>query len=265
MYIEDEWGKLKTVIIGRSEEYLNSDKSEKQKKTEMNVLNKIQEIMEGKNIKVIKPKYIKDLDINQSLWVRDSSIVIGNQFILLQLQNNNTRRKLEYKTVHFSKNIIQKNKEIKIEGGDIIQMKTALFIGINKRTDINGYRWIKQLFPEKHVIKISHKALHLDCCFSILPNRIVLYSEKYINRLPAYCFKNFKCINIDELIIGDPNLSTNFIFLDNNTILIDNQSRFKNIRKLLKDLGFEIIIINLQKIWKYGGSVRCLTQPLVRE
>mgnify|MGYP003688700409 FL=1 len=30
MYIEDEWGKLKTVIIGRSEEYLNSAKSEKQ-------------------------------------------------------------------------------------------------------------------------------------------------------------------------------------------------------------------------------------------
>ena len=26
MYIEDEWGKLKTVIIGRSEEYLNSTK-----------------------------------------------------------------------------------------------------------------------------------------------------------------------------------------------------------------------------------------------
>ena len=57
MYIEDEWGKLKTVIIGRSEEYLNSDKSEKQKETEMSILNKIQEIMEGKNIKVIKPKY----------------------------------------------------------------------------------------------------------------------------------------------------------------------------------------------------------------
>ena len=59
MYIEDEWGKLKTVIIGRSEEYLNSDKSEKQKETEMNVLNKIQEIMEGKNIKVIKTKVYK--------------------------------------------------------------------------------------------------------------------------------------------------------------------------------------------------------------
>jgi hypothetical protein len=57
MYIEDEWGKLKTVIIGRSEEYLNSTKSEKQKETEMSILNKIQEIMEGKNIKVIKPKY----------------------------------------------------------------------------------------------------------------------------------------------------------------------------------------------------------------
>ena len=262
MYIEDEWGKLKTVILGSSQKYLNYDKTDKQNIIEKNVLKEIKEIMEKMGIKVIQPTLIKELDIEESLWVRDSSIVIGKQFILMQLQDE---RKLEYKTVDINKNITQKNTKIKIEGGDIIQMKNIIFIGINKRTNIYGYRWLKNVFPNKRIIKINHTALHLDCCFSILPNKMILYSNKYITDLPSFCYKNFNCINVDNMIVGDTNLSTNFLFLDKNTILVDNQYRFKNIRKLLKKLDFEIIIVNLQKMWKYGGSIRCLTQPLIRD
>lgn len=155
MYIEDEWGKLKTVILGSSTKYSDYKKTDKQNKIENNVLKEIQDIMEKRNIKVIKPKYIKGVDITESLWVRDSSIVIGKQFILMQLQNNVEKRKLEYKTVNLYKNIIQKNEEIKIEGGDIIQMKDTIFIGIHKRTNIFGYKWLKNLFPNKKIIKYT--------------------------------------------------------------------------------------------------------------
>jgi N-dimethylarginine dimethylaminohydrolase len=88
----------------------------------------------------------------------------------------------------------------------------------------------------------------LDCCFSILPNNIILYSKKYISSLPSFCYRNFNCINVDDIIVGDTNLSTNFLFLDKNTILTDNQYRFKNVRKLLKRLDFEIIIVDLKKM-----------------
>ena len=97
MYIENEWCKLRKVILGSAKKYLNYDKSEKQNKIEKGVLKEIQDIMEKKNIEVIQPKYIKDLDIKESLWVRDSSIVIDNQYILMQLQDDCDKRKLEYK------------------------------------------------------------------------------------------------------------------------------------------------------------------------
>lgn len=264
MYIHDEWGKLNKIILGSSKKYLNHNKSDKQIETEEKILKNIKNILEKQNIKVIQPKYIKDLDIDQSLWVRDSSIVIDNQLLLLPLQNNIERRLLEYKTIPYNKNvIIPPNKEIKIEGGDIIQLNDILFIGIYKRTNVLGYRWLKNLFLNKKIIKINHTALHLDCCFSILPNKVILYSKKYIHELPSFVSNHFYCINIDNLLKGEPNLATNFIFLDKNTILIDN--RFKPIHKLLESFGFKLIIVNLQNIWKYGGSIRCLTQPLIRE
>lgn len=263
MYIHDEWGKLKKVILGNSQKYSNYTKSDKQNKIEKIVLKEIQNILEKYHIKVIQPKYINDLDIEQSLWVRDSSIVIDDQLILLPLQNNIEKRKLEYKTIPFTKNIIiPPKKEIKLEGGDIIQLNNIIFIGIHQRTNIFGYNWIKELYSNKTIIKINHKALHLDCCFSILPNKVILYSKKYINELPKFVSTYFYCINIDSFIKGETNLATNFLFLDNNTILIDN--RFKQIHKLLQSFGYNIIIVNLQNIWKYGGSIRCLTQPLIR-
>lgn len=214
--------------------------------------------MEKKKIEVIQPKYIKDLDITESLWVRDSSIVIDDTYILMQLQD---KRKLEYKTVSFSKHITQNNDNIKIEGGDIIQMNDVIFIGIHKRTNLLGYRWLKQLFPNKKFIKINHTTLY--CCFSILPNKMILYSKKYIEKLPYFCHKHFKCINVDDIIMGDSNLSTNVLFLDENTILMD--SRFKKVSSLFKKLGFDIIVIDIKNMWKHGGSIRCLTQPLIRK
>ena len=66
-----------------------------------------------------------------------------------------------------------------------------------------------------------------------------------------------------KVVLADVNLDTWLV--DKNTILTDNQYRFKNVRELLKRLDFEIIIVDLKKMWKYGGSIRCLTQPLIRE
>lgn len=264
MNITNEWGKLKLVILGSSQKYLYYNKTHEQYKIYKETLNKIKLIMEKYNIKVIFPNYIKDLHIIQSLWVRDSSIIIDKQPILLQLDNfENKLRKLEYKTINFPKYILQNNDKIKLEGGDIIQMNDIIFVGIHKRSNIYGYRWLKQLFPNKRFIQIKHKALHLDCCFCILPNKTILYSKKYIETLPQFCYKHFNCINIDKYIKGDPNLATNFLFLDENNILIEQ--RFTPIIKILKQFNFNIITIDLKDIWKEGGSIRCLTQPLLRE
>lgn len=94
-------------------------------------------------------------------------------------------------------------------------------------------------------------------------NKTILYSKKYIETLPQFCYKHFNCINIDKYIKGDPNLGTNFLFLDENNILVEK--RFTPIINIPKQFNFNIITIDLKDIWKEGGSIRCLTQPLLRE
>jgi len=141
MFVNNEWSNLKIVILGINNEYKD-------------VLNVIKKKLEENNIKVVRPIPYKRLHITHSLWTRDSSIVIDNQAILLQLQNiDNEYRKLEYKTIPMTNSIIQNNDKIKLEGGDILQMKNKIFVGIHKRTNVLGYRWLKPYFQIKVLFK----------------------------------------------------------------------------------------------------------------
>jgi hypothetical protein len=48
MYIENEWGKLKKVILGSSQKYSSYNKSDEQNQIDKSVLKEIKEIMEKK-------------------------------------------------------------------------------------------------------------------------------------------------------------------------------------------------------------------------
>ena len=273
-YVNNEWFKINTIILGDFKPLSHCKKSKKQLECEKIILKNMEDEFKKNKVKVIKPVRINNLKIKQSLWTRDSSIVIDNKCILLP--SSKKTRYLEYKTIPFTKSIIpsyknknkneNKNDTINLEGGDIIQWYDTVFVGINERTNINGVNWLKKQFPLKKIIKIKHTTLHLDCCFSIIPNKILLYSKKYIETLPNICKTSFECINIDELINtnNDPKLGCNFLFLDKNKIMITDQHKFEPIRTLLKSYGFHLIIIKFYNLWRYGGAIRCLTQVFNR-
>ena len=262
--IKNEFGKLKTVLVGDPQPYL-SKKSAKQIFLEKNIISDLESILKKFGVKVLKPEYVKGLNIKQSLWCRDTSIKIDDQVILLQGSN---KRENEYKTLlNVHKNyIIQQDTKIKLEGGDIFQDENIVLVGLNDRTNRYGFNWIKNIFPNKKCIGIDHSTLHLDCCLAILPDKIILYSNRYIVKLPSFLKNNYKCINIDNLVDNrfDPNLATNFIYLDKNTIVCTDQPKFKKLRNFLNELGFKIIHLEFHNLWKFSGGVRCLVQAVER-
>lgn len=267
IFIEDEFSTLKTVILGDYRPYTLSTKKPQQINIDKQVLNDIEKVLISCNVNVIKPKYNKILNISQSMWVRDSSVVIDNSHILLK--GGSRGRKTEFKTINFNKSILfpyEENNNIRLEGGDIIQCKDIVFVGINKRTNILGYEWLVNNFRKKKIIPIYHDLLHLDCGFNILSNNFILYSKKYIKNIPEYCREKFKFVNIDKLINVnfDTNLATNFLSINPKTIIISNQLKFKLLRKYLEELGYNLILIDTKNIHNQSGSIRCLTCPLYR-
>lgn len=252
-----------SIILGNSKLWNLSEcsKSYIQYENEINkCLKEISNVFNnlGINTYTIDIKY----DKCNILWIRDMFVNLDDTIILFKCTKKSTElidRSNEYKLLKLfmPNHIICHNK---IEGGDIIETPSIIFCGIGIRTNHNGVKFLKK-YTNKEIIKIKHKALHLDCCFAVLHN-IIIYSEKYINYkdIPKKIIKKYKIIKLEDILTNvDVNLALNFVIVNNNIIISDN-SDFLNLHNFLNVLGYNVIKINSDIPMILGGSIRCLVQ-----
>ena len=276
IHVQCEWDTLKAIVVGSMDQYGYSKKECAPKKTIKDIIPRniileyLDKVLLDLNVNVIKPNSNKSIQTCKSLWVRDSATVIDYKLFLFP--GSAHKRRNEYQTYPF--NLTSTNKTIipplgsdmLIEGGDILQYHNLILIGLGKRTNILGIEWFKsKISKHKHVVIIPHVALHLDCCLTLLPTGKLYYSLRYIAELPD-CLRNmYDCINIDTIVNGDPNLAANILFVNPDTIITTDQRKFEPFRKKLANDGYNVIEIPYGTMWRYGGGIRCLTQPILRE
>lgn len=240
----------------------------------------IKKILKKINIEyVIFPcKYINGTNI-KLLWIRDLFINLDNNIQLLKcdkiIRENNhiIMQKLFQHHAYNNKTIMmyQTNESTLIEGGDIIEYKNILFIGLSKRTNMNGILFLeKQLNKNnnKKIITIKHNALHLDCVFNILPREnTIIYCSSYIPSLNKKQIENVAKIDnfiTIESIVNDKrlnlNLVTNYLYIYPNHIIISFIPKFQSFYDFLKKLDYNLHFIHFKNFERFGGSIRCFTQ-----
>lgn len=203
---------------------------------------------------------------NEILWIRDIFVPVDNIYIKCNLTKNstmNTDRSKEFEHIHpyldTNKPVVKMPNSIPFEGGDFIECDNYLFVGIGQRTSIQIVDRLKRLFPNKGIIPIHHSALHLDCCFCALQNKTVFYDSKYIQKIELP--RLFTCYDISPIADSGKYLATNFIQVGN-TLVMSNTKQNATFRKILRKLGYSLVLINIGDLWKEGGGIRCLTQWL---
>ena len=254
-----------SILVGRGDIY---DIEECKKKSNYHVkmtvsiikiTNNLAQVLKDLGLKVKRPLK-KNLKICRSLWVRDQSICINNKIYFFTDKSPAPEpSSLAIKTIPYKGQLVNEN--IKIDGGDIIQDGNTIFIGQGIRSDKSAVRWLEKTFPDRNVIPIVHKALHLDCCFSVMPGNNILYSTQYIPSFPKSLKKKYHIKKVEDLIgkSVDANLATNNLIVGD-TIITTNQVKFKSVRSYLRSLGFNVIELTYSTLWRHGGGPRCLTQ-----
>ena len=222
-------------------------------------------------IKVLKPKKYKINDMCTALWTRDTSFLMNNKVYLLphmlpiknKIKSAQRVKQIEneVKVIPYKDEGIVVPDNVNLDGGDILVDNDIIFVGKNERTDNSGVNYLSETFNDKTVIPIKHHSLHLDCCFAVLPGNIVIYSTKYIKRLPSIISKKYMCFRIEDILIDsvETNLATNFLIVGD-TIITADKKKFKKLYDFLEKLGFKIILIPFENIATMGGGIRCLTQ-----
>ncbi len=159
--------------------------------------------------------------------------------------------------------VLNKDYKIRFEGGDFffVDESTAI-IGVGARTEFTSAEAMQKLLNKPNMQIIPHKVSHhLDGAFNIISKNLAVLDERYVN---AECFpyiKNKKIISTSKEDFMT--MPANFLLLNENKILADSGCHKFN--KILERERVEVIEVEVSELKKNGGSIRCMTLPILRK
>jgi len=243
------------------------------------------DVLRKYDVQVFRPEIIENYN---QIFARDIAFVIDDVFIKANILEDRNRelRAIDYIIEQINpKKIITLPKEVHIEGGDVMLYDEHIFVGtykgsdyknyITARTNLEGVRYIKELFPNKIVkefdlikskIDARDNALHLDCCFQpVGKNKAIIYKNGFREESDyMYLVDLFGKENLFHLT-GEEMYNMNSNIFSIATDVVVSEKKFIRLNAWLGENGFTVEEIPYAEIAKQEGLLRCSTLPLIRD
>ena len=301
LYVNDEVGLLKTVILGIANDFGGTPSASEcydpkslesvQSGTYPNEIDLVSEmehfgrVLERHDVQVIRPAVLSGLN---QIYARDIAFVIEDKLLIPNIIEDRAQEleAIQGILATFDQNqIIRMPKNAHVEGGDVILKGNSIFIGYSKdedfqrykvaRTNIEGVEFIQKTFPHKNVIYFELKksdidprnsALHLDCCFQPVGRRGAIICEAGFKKK-----EDFESLvgmfDKEELIFIDAddmyNMNSNIFSISEEIIV--SQPEFTSLNSQLRTKGYNVEEVPYSQVSKMGGLFRCSTMPLLRK
>ena len=274
--INDEFSKLKTVIVASAETYYDHDainnnqllyyqESPPSKKLLIEQQKRFFEILDVNGVELLFSTPL--MDCPDQLNTRDPSFCIGNTFFISAMKESLRKREKDglMEIVKSIDSQVVRLDDCTIEGGDIIVHGDTVFVGISRRTNMNGLKVLKTYIDSTiSVVPIVLKEgfLHLDTVFNTIDNKLALCCPDAISEESLGILRQeFYLINVtleEQLHLG-----TNVLSLAPHKVV--SQIYTSRINDELRLRKIEVITIDYSEGAKLGGAFRCATCPLIRD
>ena len=293
--IDNEWGRLKRVIVGDGHEmgpsitletaldptsytHVKSGTYPHPDDVAIQLAN-LFDMLSNEGVEVMNPNHIPGLE---QVFSRDVGLVIEDRFYRSVMIGERQREWEGVKDLLEGIDVRLIPADSRMEGGDVLVLQDALAVGVTQneklaqlktaRTNPSAVDFLSAEFPHREILSLElHKhdrdplrcALHLDCAFMPLGHgeaivcRDAFLKESQLNALLAR-FSHVIDISIQEA----SELQSNLLHLDPDTLLID--PRFKRLSDILTQRGYRLLQVPLDQVGKMGGLFRCTTLPLLR-
>ena len=112
-------------------------------------------------------------------------------------------------------------------------------------------------------VPVARKYLHIDVCINIIAKNTVIICpdilpEGVVARFERRGFNMIK-ITPEEVMQYSANIQS----LGNGKVISSTTNT--KVNQIMRDLGLEVIEVDISEIVKGGGGIHCMTFPLVRE
>lgn len=298
--IENEYSKLKTVILGIADDlgvppkesdsydprslYHIKNNSYPIEDDLLRELDNFYNKLLKHNVDVIRPSNINNCN---QIFARDLGFVISNLFFLSNIVPN---RHDELKGIDDTLNnldvgVIKLPEFMHIEGGDVIVHNDKVFIGtyieddysslITARTNYSSIDYLKSMITSKEIIPLElnksntdiyKNTLHLDCCFQTISNdKAIICPDGFKNKKDVEYLINYFGQKNTFIATSEETfeLTSNVLVISPDVIVTRLKS--DRLNSWLENIGVLVEKVNYSNVSKMSGLFRCSTLPLNRE
>lgn len=298
--IENEYSKLKTVILGIADDlgvppkesdaydprslYHIKNNSYPIEDDLLRELDNFYNKLLKHNVDVIRPSNINNCN---QIFARDLGFVISNLFFLSNIVPN---RHDELKGIDDTLNnldvgVIKLPEFMHIEGGDVIVHNDKVFIGtyieddysslITARTNYSSIDYLKSMITSKEIIPLElnksntdlyKNTLHLDCCFQTISNdKAIICPDGFKNKKDVEYLINYFGQKNTFIATSEETfeLTSNVLVISPDVIVTRLKS--DRLNSWLENIGVLVEKVNYSNVSKMSGLFRCSTLPLNRK
>ena len=298
--IENEYSKLKTVILGIADDlgvppkesdaydprslYHIKNKSYPIEDDLLRELDNFYNKLLKHNVDVIRPSNINNCN---QIFARDLGFVISNLFFLSNIVPNrhNELKGIDDTLNNLDVGVIKLPEFMHIEGGDVIVHNDKVFIGtyieddysslITARTNYSSIDYLKSMITSKEIIPLElnksntdiyKNTLHLDCCFQTISNdKAIICPDGFKNKKDVEYLINYFGQKNTFIATSEETfeLTSNVLVISPDVIVTRLKSNRLN--SWLENIGVLVEKVNYSNVSKMSGLFRCSTLPLNRE
>ena len=154
----------------------------------------------------------------------------------------------------------------RIEGGDVFQLGPHAVVGLGSRTSAAGVSALLKAtcLETADTIELAPGVLHLDTAFNAI-GRTALVARS-LCRSPEQVWAALRRLDVDDVVEltaeQAERFGTNFLALGERAVLAS--ASCPEVTAALEARGIEVHAVAMDEHERIGGSVRCMTLPLVR-
>lgn len=192
-----------------------------------------------------------------SCFVEDTAVLTRNCAIISNPGAVTRKRESEYMVdtikKFYSEDKIEYIKDPgTLEGGDVMMVGDHFYVGLSARTNKEGIRQFIEIL-ERHGLTGSEvsleEVLHLKTGVNYIENNNMLVSGEFIEKEE---FKSYNKIIIPE----NEAYAANCIWVNDIVIVPEG---YPAVEKALRDVGYEIILVDTSEFRKLDGGLSCLS------
>ena len=194
----------------------------------------------------------EERDLPDAVFVEDAAVVVDEVAIMTQMGAASRRAEIEslaralseYRPVEYMES------PATLDGGDVMRIGRALFVGASSRTNADGIDQLSDLIaPYGYEVKAVEMqgCLHLKSGCSYVGGNSILINRSLID---ARQFEGFELIDVPAT---EPN-AANALLIDDVVII---PASFPETRGMLEGRGFSVRTVDVSELQKAEGGVTC--------